>query len=177
MSHSQTVAEPVETRPQSTVTRRPCRVRHEHELSLAAAPDAVFPLLCPVRELDWVSGWAVDWVLSDSGLAEERCVFQTPNRGERDGGSAPAIWVVTMHDPRAYRLQMVKVVPGHTVTVLDAGLAPDGNGGTRAAIAYEYTALGAEAETFVRAQTSDAYRDLMAEWETALNAYLARGAE
>lgn len=37
--------------------RQPKRVRHSYTQSLIAPPGKVFPLLCPVREKEWVSDW------------------------------------------------------------------------------------------------------------------------
>ncbi len=33
------------------------RVSHEYTQTNDAPPDEVFPLLCPVRESEWVPGW------------------------------------------------------------------------------------------------------------------------
>jgi len=157
----------------AAITRQPLRVRHSHTQSIHAAPGEVFPLLCPVRELDWAPGWQPDWVISASGYAEAGCVFQTP--GSADGQTPAATWVISDHDPASGRVGMIKVIPGHTVTRLQASLQADGKGHTRATIAYEFTALGADGERFVAGCTADWYRQFMANWETAMNHYLATG--
>ncbi len=43
-----------------------------------ASPEAVFPLLCPVREGEWLEGWAetCEVIWSASGLAEPGCVVR-----------------------------------------------------------------------------------------------------
>jgi hypothetical protein len=33
------------------------RITHEYTQNNVAPPEKVFPLLCPVREADWVPGW------------------------------------------------------------------------------------------------------------------------
>ncbi len=58
---------------------------------LVAPPSRVFPLLCPVREADWLEGWDPPLVLSNSGVAERDCVFLT------DASPGHAIWYVTRH--------------------------------------------------------------------------------
>ena len=40
-----------------------------------AEPEKVFPLLCPVREKDWLDGWNYKMIYSKSGLIEKNCVF------------------------------------------------------------------------------------------------------
>ena len=53
----------------------PNRVRHTYVQKLVASPAEVFPLLCPVREADWLDGWDPLEVWSRSGVAEPDCVF------------------------------------------------------------------------------------------------------
>ena len=36
---------------------KPKRVTRTYTQQLVAEPSAVFPLLCPVREADWIDGW------------------------------------------------------------------------------------------------------------------------
>jgi hypothetical protein len=153
------------------LVKKPYRVRHCYTQSINAAPDQVFPLLCPVRELDWVPGWRPDWVISESGVGEPGCVFQTPG----EGNTAPATWVVTEHHPESWHVEMIKVIPGHTVMKLEARLEDDGCGGTRATVAYTYTATGPEGEPFVDDRTGEWYERFMRGWEAAMNHYLATG--
>lgn len=62
----------------------------EYTGQLSAAPETVFPLLCPVREYEWLENWASEVVYSVSGVAEENCVFKT------GGGST---WNVNRYEP------------------------------------------------------------------------------
>ncbi len=48
--------------------RPPIRVSHSFVQQLVAPPEEVFELLCPVRERDWVEGWAPKVVWTQSGL-------------------------------------------------------------------------------------------------------------
>ena len=57
---------------------KPNRVSRSYTQHLGAPPTEVFPLLCPVREAEWVKDWRPRLVLSDSGFAEPDCVFITP---------------------------------------------------------------------------------------------------
>ena len=36
---------------------KPNRVTRSYTQSLISEPDQVYPLLCPVREAEWVNGW------------------------------------------------------------------------------------------------------------------------
>ena len=149
--------------------KQPRRVKHSYTQSLSASPEKVFPLLCPVREIEWVPDWNPELVISSSGVAEEGCVFVTPGTPEN------AIWVITHYDPETYSIEMVKITPNHTVGKLEISLSDDGAGGTRAKVAYEFTALNSEGEAFLDEFTEEWYQDFMKNWERALNHYLSTG--
>ena len=59
------------------------RVQFSHPQLVKAKPEEIFPLLCPVREYDWIPEWDCTMVYSESGIAERGCVFQTDR--ESDG--------------------------------------------------------------------------------------------
>jgi hypothetical protein len=81
---------------------------------VSAAPEAVFPLLCPVREYEWLDGWRCEMLYSDSGVAEEDCVFRTMSSG-------PATWSVSRYEPPR-RIEYLTFVPDQTVTRLSITL-------------------------------------------------------
>jgi len=147
----------------------PRRIRRSFTQSLMAPPEKVFPLLCPVRETEWVPGWDPECVISHSGIAEKDCVFTTSTSPQN------SIWIITFYDPDDYRIEMLKVTPNHTVGKLEIALSNAGDGGTRAEVAYTYTSLGPEGDLFLEAFTEDGYREFMERWERALNHYLSKG--
>lgn len=149
--------------------KQPNHTRHSYTQSIQGTPDKVFPLLCPVRELDWVPGWNPDWVISNSGVVEKNCIFQTPAQ------PIPAIWVVTLHDSKRFEVEMIKVTPGHTVGKLEVSLKGEGNGNTKAQVAYEFTSLGPDGDAFMDQFTETWYRNFMRDWESAMNHYLLSG--
>ena len=91
------------------------RVSREYTQTNDAPPEKVFPLLCPVREADWVPGWQYRLIYSESGVAEDGCVFSTPN----DSGTE-TVWMVTHYDPAAFTIAFAWVEPG-----IDRDAAPD----------------------------------------------------
>ena len=79
-------------------TREPFRGRRatlRSRMRLDASPERIFPLLCPVREYDWIPTWSCDMIYSESGVAENDCVFATafPEEGPRES------WVVVRYEP------------------------------------------------------------------------------
>ncbi len=67
------------------------------DMTVNAKPEHIFPLLCPVREYEWIGDWECTMVWSESGFAEDNCIFQTdfPEQGGRE------TWVICRHDPNS----------------------------------------------------------------------------
>ncbi len=148
---------------------QPNRVSHTYTQDLVAAPATVFPLLCPVREADWIVGWNPLLVVSASGLAEPDCVFITPS------SPSDAIWYITRHEPDAAFVEMIKITPGVTACKLSIQLRTAPNG-CEALITYAHTSLGPQGDVFVAAFTEDYYAGFMRDWEDRINHYLLNGA-
>ena len=147
---------------------QPVRATRHHTQRLGADPATVFPLLCPVREADWIEGWSPTLVVSSSGVAEPDCVFTT--------GAEPvdAVWYITRHEPAAGCIEMLKVTPGVTACRLSIQLRPV-PGGCEADITYSHTSLGPLGDAFVASFTAEFYRQFMQDWESRLNHYLLHG--
>jgi hypothetical protein len=80
----------------------------------------LFPLLCPAREADWIPGWDCELVYTDSGYAEENCVFRTDESNPFGEG----LWVFTGFETNRY-VEFVRVqkdlVTSARITVTDNG--------------------------------------------------------
>lgn len=146
----------------------PKRVSRTYTQSLVAAPAAVFPLLCPVREIDWIPGWDPLLVVTNSGVAEEDCVFITPS------GPADTIWYVTNYEPEKGFIAFVRVTPGVTATRLTIQLTEAPKGAT-AEITFTHTSLGEQGEAVVDGLTEAAYAEFMKLWEKRINHFLTTG--
>ena len=147
---------------------KPNRATHTYTQKLIAGPDRVFPLLCPVREADWIHDWDPIAVWSDSGVAETDCVFVMP------GTPRPAIWYVTRHEPDRGFVEMLKIVPEVTACRLTIQLAAT-TSGCDAVVTYSHTSLGPPGDVFVANFTAAFYERFMKEWETQMNHYLETG--
>ncbi len=151
----------------------PNRVKHSFKQTINGTPEQVFPLLCPVRELDWAPGWSTDWVISRSGLVEQECMFQTPSREDATNAS---VWIVTRHAPDDLEVEMYKVTPGHTVAKLSISLTALNATVTNSRISYEFTSLGPDGDAILKELTTEWYENFMRGWEAAMNHYLKTGA-
>jgi hypothetical protein len=148
--------------------RPPNRVTHTYTQHLVAPPAAVFPLLCPVREADWIDGWNPLLVLSHSGVAEPDCVFVT------DARPLDAVWFVTRHEPEDGFVEMIKITPDVTACKLTVHVRAAGSG-SEADVTYSHTSLGPQGDVFVASFTAEFYVQFMREWEERMNHYLTHG--
>lgn len=146
----------------------PNRITRQYVQTLAGPPEGVFPLLCPVREHDWVNGWDPRIVLTSSGLAEMDCVFVTPGTPE------DAVWVITRHDPDEFLLEMLKFIPGMVVAkiVIQLESIPEGSS---ANISYSYTSLSPQGDAALEGLSQEHFDVFMRTWEQELNHYLLMG--
>lgn len=148
--------------------KSPNRITRQYVQTLAGAPDDVFPLLCPVREHDWVNGWDPRIVLTSSGFAEPDCVFVTPATPD------DAVWVITSYQPDRFRLEMLKIIPGMVVAkiVIQLESIPEGSA---ADISYCYTSLGPQGDLALEGLSQEHFDAFMRTWENELNHYLLMG--
>lgn len=147
---------------------KPNRASHSYRQRLCAPPAKVFPLLCPVRETEWVDGWLPELVVSSSGVAERDCVFITNDT------ASTAHWYIIRHEPETLFVEMLKIVPGVTACRLTIQLSAD-EASCIADVAYTHTSLGPAGDEFVAKFTADHYQKFMQAWEKALNHYLITG--
>ena len=148
------------------------RVTHEYKQANCAPPQEVFPLLCPLREMDWVPEWQYRMIYSSSGVAELGCIFATPN----DDGSEN-IWVVTEYDPTAFNIAFVWVNAGMVAAQLSIRLLAKSAQETAAYIRYTYTGLSEQGNRAVERNDQAWFQQKMDSWETAINHYLRTGSK
>jgi hypothetical protein len=148
------------------------RVTHQYTQNNVAPPEKVFPLLCPVREADWVPGWRYRLIYSESGVAECGCIFITPNE---DG--TEITWVVTDYDPASFRIAFVWVNPGSVAAQISISLSRRAEvlGHTSALIRYIYTGLSTAGNLDIERYDQAWFQRKMQSWEAAINHYLQTG--
>ena len=149
------------------------RFSHSGSVSVNASPDRVFPLLCPVREYEWIDGWDCRLIYSESGLVEEGCIFSThfPDDG-------PTLWVTTLHDPVTRRVEFVRFTPELKVLRMQLRVDEGGAGISSLTIRYTLTALSGEGNSLVDrlAATGGSYFEQhIHRIGTLLNHFLTRG--
>jgi hypothetical protein len=145
------------------------RISHVYDQHLDAPPERVLPLLTPLGESAWASGWEPEmrWEPAGGG-AGTLFVVQHP-------GHPDTVWLLDTWEAASGHVHYVHVTPGSDVTEIDIRLRPDGKDRSVATVRYTWTALGEHGIALVRSKTPEAYVHFMREWEHALNHFLTTG--
>jgi hypothetical protein len=146
------------------------RITKTYRQTINASPDDVFPLLCPVREAEWLDDWHYTMLFSRSGLVEEGAVFSTPGNGEED-----TVWIVTKHDAAQRSVEFTRFTPGSRVCVLRVNVTPCDRGRSFVEVAYTYTATSPSGNAFIEGFTDDKFRGAVTLWEQSMNHWLRTG--
>ncbi len=137
-----------------------------YQQSLLGNKKEIFPLLCPVREKEWLQGWDYNMIFSDSGYAEKGCVFETNN----DFGSYQ--WIITKHNCVNSEIQFVKTGED-MVVIIDIDLEEKSEKLTYCNIQYTFIPLCDEILVPMYKENSDEnFNEHMKKWEDSLNYYL-----
>lgn len=146
------------------------RVTRSHTLHIRAPAADVFPLLCPVREHDWIEGWNGEVFYSESGLVENNCVFASdlPGRGRE-------IWTVSRYEPARYILEFVRMNPDTAVTKLNIALEETADGETHMHWQEVLTVIAPDGAAMLEGLTPEHFRHRMQRLEQILNHYCVTG--
>jgi len=147
------------------------RVTRRYRQEIDGSPSDVFPLLCPVRERDWLYGWDCTMVYSESGYAEEGGVFTTTGAG----GEADTIWLITRRDEESQVIQFARITPDSRAVKLDIAVSEREEGGSYVDIRYQVTALNEAGNGFIDGYSEEKFLIAMRFWERSMNHYMATG--
>jgi hypothetical protein len=142
---------------------------HTCDFTVPALPERVFPLLCPVREYDWIPTWQGELLHSVSGVAEEDCVFRTT----LPHGTGSMTWVVSRYDPPT-RIEFTCFVPDFHVFRLKIALTASA-GATRLDWTHRWFAVGPSGEAWIAAHSEEAQQKIVDTLQRLLTHYLATG--
>lgn len=135
---------------------------------LSAVPEKVFPLLCPVKEYDWIPTWQCKMLYSKSGYAELGCVFST----DLDSLSGTEVWVVCTYE-KDRKIGFVRTGK-HTTIRYDVTLTPHGSGST-IEWTQEITGLDRAGDMVIDTLTPPVYDEKMTHLNNLLEHYLLTG--
>jgi len=146
------------------------RIVKSYTMHLCAPPSDVFPLLCPVREYQWIEPWSCDMVFSTGGRAENNAVFTT----DFETQCGTEIWVVCRYE-KDRAIEFVRVTPGLKVNRLDISLNAAENG-SLSIWTHTFTGLSEAGNQWIRNLTDETFELEKAAVEKMLNHYLKTGA-
>jgi hypothetical protein len=146
------------------------RITRTYRQTIDATPEKVFPLLCPVREAEWLDGWRYSMIYSESGLVEEGAVFSTPSEGEED-----TVWIVTKHDTKTYEVDFARFTPKSRTCILKIAVTPKDEHSSYVNVSYTYTGIATAGIGFIDRFTAQAFRDAVSFWEASMNYFLKTG--
>ncbi len=145
-------------------------ITRSYEQTINADPSKVFDLLCPVKEALWLDGWDYTLLHSESGLAEEGCVFLSRQEGEKD-----TIWMITKRDVQHREIEFVRATPESRIARLTIVVDEKAPSVSKVQITYVITALCEEGNQFLEAFTAKKFSVAMKFWEKSMNYYLETG--
>ena len=145
------------------------RVRRTFTHNVTVPPEEVFPLLCPVREYDWIPHWECQLVHSESGVAEKDCIFRTsfPQLGE-------SVWSVSCYEPPR-RIEFVVVTVATHVERLEIQVDPLNGGGSTLRWSRTYTGLNEQGNALVEHFSSGPLDERMEQVMRMLEHYCRTG--
>ncbi len=148
------------------------RVIRKAEMHLNADAKTVFPLLCPVKEVDWIDGWeeVCNIIYTDSGIAEEACIFETdiPLEGH-------AVWICSKYDAEKCEIEYVKHLTGKAVIIWHMAVSDTTGGRSKIDAVYNATGYGAKGKAYVKHLEEKGLDQLFAGLEADINYYAKNG--
>jgi len=145
-------------------------VRNEFEFTAHAPYQAVAPLFGPEGERVWAGGhWDPHFLYPRPAQDIQGAVFTIRH------GHHQAYWINTSFDLGGRHFQYVYCIPEMMMVLIDVRFSELDAENTKVNVAYERTALSAEANERVT-EMAKADRESGKEWGSAINDYLAKGA-
>jgi len=145
------------------------RTIKEYTMLLEGNPEVIFPLLCPARESEWIETWRCTMIYSDSGFAEQDCVFRTdfPQDGPRD------TWVLSRHErPKLVEFVRINGIRAIRYTIT---LRQTAQGKTEAEWRQVITGINDVGDRFVEGLSDAEFGRRMERLQQMLNGYLTTG--
>lgn len=144
------------------------RIHISHTQLLNAVPEKVFPLLCPTKEYDWIETWKCDLIYSDSGFAEQDCIFTTGQPGDDK-----RTWLVDEYEPNEH-IQFIIFTNNYTIRYRITLFSNPG-GSTQAKWEQTITALNANGNNYVHGFSVSGFAAMIERLEKMINYYLETG--
>jgi hypothetical protein len=146
------------------------RVDRVRTFAVSAPAKDVFPLLCPVREYEWIPSWVCTMAYSKSGAAELDAVFQTTGPLRKK-----IVWALITYEPNRF-VEYLMVSGRDMVVRLSIALVEDGG---RTTITWRMLFTGTSLvgrKLLSTAFTEEKYGEMLSGREKELRHFLETGA-
>lgn len=143
------------------------RVTRNYVQRVEAAPEEVFPLLCPMREKEWLPGWDCRMIFSRSGVAERGAVFETAHSSGR------TVWITTEYVP-ARQIGFARWQPDGLLVQIEIALGRHHEGDTAVCITYTYTAVDDHGRAALALLGENEWLRTMTFWEQSMNSWFRK---
>lgn len=144
------------------------RICVSYKQLLKSIPEKVFPLLCPVKEYDWIETWKCNLIYSDSGFAEKDCIFVTGSSANEE-----RTWIVDEYEKNEH-VQFI-VFTNIYVIRYKISLTDKKDGTTEALWEQTITALNEDGNNYVENFSISEYQAMIERLERMINYYLETG--
>jgi hypothetical protein len=145
----------------------PVHVNNTFQFAVHASMSRAAPLFGPEGERCWAGPhWNPQFLYPQPAKDIEGAVFTVQH------GPHTAVWVTTLFDPQAGRMQYVAFVPGVLVPLVDVRLTVLDPSNTSVEVTYARTALSPEANDNVQAM-GQSDRESGPHWQQAIESCLA----
>lgn len=134
---------------------------------LQYSPKEIFPLLCPVREYDWIEQWDCELLYTESGVNELGCVFKThfPKQEEE-------LWITSRFEPDRC-VEFVKTTANKAVLFkIDLEASAEG---TKLIWTQKIIGLSETGNQLVESTNPDDFTGMIKNSEKFLDYYLTNG--
>jgi hypothetical protein len=145
------------------------RVVRQYRHTVDAPASRVFPLLCPIREYDWIQEWDCQLIFSISGAVEDNCIFTTDF-----AQTGKEVWVVSRYQPDRL-IEFVVFNSDSHVTQQCITLEATGEAETTLQWTRIFTGLNAIGNDRISGFTEELYRQRMDRLSRLLKHYLKTG--
>ena len=144
------------------------RFERKARLMIQAPASELFPLLCPVREYEWIPDWRCEMVYSKSGFAEREAMFTT-----RMMPIGKEFWTCVLYEPPR-RIEYLFTHGSKVAVKLELALSEEG-GKTALDWTMRYTAAGRFWGRMLRARYGgEGFDAMMLSRERQLEEHFAR---
>ena len=151
------------------MTQRYIRIRYQHSIKIHATKEEVFPLLCLVREGEWLPDFSSETVFSESGITELDSIFVTGHKT-----SYERFWIIPIYKKNNF-IEMVYFQPETKIVIIKLTLQESSTSKTSLQVEYIYTSISDKGNAALQEFTEEDFIKQINQWQVSLNYLFEKG--